>query len=376
MPNEKLVGEDILQLRNERGNICVSVIVPTHRTSPERRADKQEVEKVLDNAKQLLRYKYPEDQISPLLRSMDELLASVDFMHNTEGIGLYISSNVKLAVQFPFPVQEKVLVDDNFEIRDLLYKISYATPYYVLMLTEQGGRFFEGRWKGLAEIKDNNWPKEYKDEYVYEKPVRSSSHAGYAHVKNYEKDKPELEAIRFKNFFQEVDKALNSYFTDNISLVLLGPEKELAWFEEVSRHKKNMIGKIRGNYNHSNSESLADMAWPVMLAYLQDERQQLINEFVEKIGERLGISGIQEIWEAAGEGRGFKLLVEKDFRCPGFVVENDPHLWLRPPQKPHRILADVVDELIERVIEKGGQVYFTDNDMLKDYGRVALIMRY
>ncbi len=118
------------------------------------------------------------------------------------------------------------------------------------------------------------------------------------------------------------------------------------------------------------------MAWPVMLAYLQDERQQLINEFVEKIGERLGISGIQEIWEAAGEGRGFKLLVEKDFRCPGFVVENDPHLWLRPPQKPHRILADVVDELIERVIEKGGQVYFTDNDMLKDYGRVALIMRY
>jgi len=311
-----------------------------------------------------------------LIRSMDELFGSIDFMRNMEGIGLYVSPNIKLAVKFPFPVKEKVMVDDNFEIRDLLYKINYAVPYYVLMLAEKGGRLFEGRWKDLAEIKDNNWPMEYKDDYVYEKPVRSSSYAGYSHVKDYEKDKSELESIRFKDFFHKVDEALHAYLVDNSSLILLGSEKELAWFEDVSKHKKGIRGKIQGSYIHSNSELLAQITWPVMHGYLEDERQQLIKEFSEKIGARLAVSGIQEIWEAAGAGRAFKLLVEKDFRCPGFVVENVPHLYLRPPQKPHKILADAVDELIETVLEKGGHVYFTGNDTLKDYGHVALITRY
>ena len=73
MANEKLPGEDLIQLRKERGNICISVIVPTHRISPERRVDRLEIERALDKAKQLLRYKYAERQIEPLLLSMDEL---------------------------------------------------------------------------------------------------------------------------------------------------------------------------------------------------------------------------------------------------------------------------------------------------------------
>ena len=98
---------------------------------------------------------------------------------------------------------------------------------------------------------------------------------------------------------------------------------------------------------------------------------------MKKIGEHLGISGIQEVWQAAKEGRAFKLLVEKDFRKPGFVAKDAYKLFfLRPPQNSHKILADAVDDIIEMVLEKNGQVFFTDNDALKDYQRIALITRY
>jgi hypothetical protein len=376
MTNEKLLGEDLLSLLNEKGNVCVSIIVPTHRTSPGRRADKLETEKAIDHAKQLLQYKYPEHQIKPLLYALDELFQASDFLHNTEGIGLYVSSNIKIAIQFPFPVKEKVMVENDFEIRDLLYKINYSTPYHVLMLTEKCGRLFEGCWNNLSEIKDNNWPTEYKDDYIYEKPAHSSHYAGYSHVKMYEKDKSELEAVRFKNFFHQLDKSSDAYLIDNTPLIVLGPQKELSWFEQVSKHKKNIINKIHGSFNYSNLKSLSDLAWPPMFEYLQNERKQLVKEFEEKIGAYLSVSGIQEIWEAANEGKALKLLVEKDFRCPGFIVENDHHLYLCPPQKPHKILADAIDELIETVLEKKGYVYFMNNDMLKDYGRIALIKRY
>ncbi len=376
MITEKLTGEDLLRLQNEKGNICVSVIVPTHRKSPERRGDSLEVEKAIEKAKRLLLYKYTEEQAKPLSHSMDEIYDGIDFLHNTEGIGLFISPNLRMAVRFPFTVEEKIMAGDSFETRDLLYHINYALPYFTLLLTEKGGRLFEGRWKEITEIADNHWPVEYRDDYEYSKPVRSSSYAGHAHVKIYEKDKSELEAIRFKNFYQRLDDALDAYLLNNIPLILLGPERELPWFEEVTKHKKNVLGKITGSYSHSNLKAITEMAWPVMFEHLQDERKQLVREFEEKIGERLGISGIQQVWEAAGEGKGLKLLVEKDYRCPGFIAENDHHLHLIPPSKPHKILADAVNELIETMIEKGGNVYFTDNEMLKDYGRVALIKRY
>jgi hypothetical protein len=376
MISEKLVGEDLLELQNEKGNICISVIVPTHRLSPERRVDKLNIKRAIEKAEQLLELKYSEEIIKPLMKKIDELFQHIDFEHNTEGLGLYVSSNIELSVQLPFPVEEKVIVGDSFEIRDLLYKVNYSNPYYVLLLTEKGARLFEGTWKKMNEIKDKNFPKEYEEEYSYNPPSNIATHSGYAHTKGFEKDKSELEEIRFKNFFHQIDKRLNDYLAGNEALIVLGVKKELGYVEHISKHVKLIAAKIPGSYSHDNLKQLSDLVWPAMYAYLQNERAKLINEFKEKIGEHLGTSGIQEIWEAAYEGKAFKLLVEKDHRCPGFVDETDYHLSLRPPQRPHKVLVDVVDDLMEMVLEKDGKVFFVDNDLLKDYGRIALITRY
>jgi hypothetical protein len=68
--------------------------------------------------------------------------------------------------------------------------------------------------------------------------------------------------------------------------------------------------------------------------------------------------------------------VEKDYKSPGFTESGSNELYLRPPQKAHRILADAVDDIIECVLEKNGQVFFVEDGMLKDYQRIALITRY
>lgn len=376
MVNEELYGEDLLTLQQEKGEICVSIIVPTHRLSPERRADKPEVKRAMEKAKQLLRYKYKPEKAELLIGKMDELFKMIDFSHNTEGLGFYFSPSVSLTVKFPFTVEEKVMADNNFELRDLLYKINFGKPYYVLLLSERGAKLFEGSWQEVSEIRDKNFPLEYQDEFIYDRPSRSSSYAGQAHVKSFERDKSVMEEKRFTDFFRYADILLKDYLRDDISLILLGPEKELAWFDKISDNSKHIIQKSPGNYNYFNLKQIADAAWPAMQQHLQQERVMLVREFEEKIGEQRGVSGIQQVWEAAKEGRAFKLLVEKDYRSPGFVTANDYRLYLRPPKETHRALADAVDELIEMVIEKKGKVYFTDNDMLKDYQRIALITRY
>ncbi|MDP4261359.1 MAG: hypothetical protein Q8941_02400 [Bacteroidota bacterium] len=376
MSTEKLLGEDLVALQNEKGNICVSVIVPAHRLSPERRTDVTEVKKAIEKAGQLLQYKYGEKEVEPLVQTMHGLYKTIDFTHNLDGIGLYVSPHFKLSVKFPFPVEEKVMAGDSFEIRDLLYKINYSIPYYVLVLTEKHIRLFEGSWDELAEIKDKNFPVDYKDDFEYAKPVHSAHYAGYSQVKGFEKDKSELETIRFRDFFREVDKLLDNYLVNDTPLLLTGVERELSLFGGITGHARKIAGKITRSFNYSHEKELADIAWPAMYQYFKNEREKLVKEFAEKIGEGLAVTGIQDIWSAAQEGRALKLLVEKDYRCPGFLTGEGYRLHLFPPESPHKVLPDAVDALIVAVLEKSGHVFFVDNGTLKDYDRIALITRY
>ncbi|MBZ5858070.1 baeRF3 domain-containing protein [Flavihumibacter profundi] len=376
MLNEKLPGEDLISLQKEKGKICISIIVPTHKTSPERRIDELAVTRAVKSATEYLNYKYPDTDTKPLLRSLEELVQEIDYTHNSEGIGLYVSPGFKLSVKYPFPIEEKVIVGESFEVRDLLYKQNFANPYFVLLLSEKGVHLLEGSWSQLSEITDKNFPRKYTEEYIYSKPSKPTSYSGYTHEKGFEKDKSELIEIRAKDFFREADELLKDYLIGETPLVVVGVEKELSWFEDISKHRQHIIKKIHGNYAHSNPKQIADIVWPEMLAHFEQKRNDLIKDFVEKLGTHLGTSGIQDVWQAAKEGKALKLLVEKDYRCPGFTDKEGYHLYLRPPEKTHNILADAVDDLIEMVLNKNGQVYFTENGSLSDYEKIALITRY
>jgi hypothetical protein len=366
--------ETLKRLQSEKGNICVSVIVPTHRTSPDRRTDPLNTQKAIEKAEGLMMMKYPADIVVSLTKKLKELFLQIDFDHNEDGLGLFVSPNIQLQTSFPFPVKEKIIVGDSFGIRDVLYKENFSDPYHVLLLTEQGARLFYGSLNFLEETIDSQFPLHYEDDYIYNPPIRTTSYAGQAHVRSIEKDKSELEAIRYSSFLHLVDTFLDQYLLNNDALIVLGVKKNLALYEKISRHQQKLVGKIAGNYSHLNLKQLSDLVLPVIFGYQQDIRAKLIEEFREQ--HTRGKGGIQDVWKAAIERSAFKLLVEKDYSCAGFLDADKKHIYLKPPQKPHTKLADAVDALIELILEKEGHVYFVENGLLKDYGRIALITRY
>lgn len=86
--------------------------------------------------------------------------------------------------------------------------------------------------------------------------------------------------------------------------------------------------------------------------------------------------GIHQVWTAVKEGRGLKLLVEKDFRCAGFVGNEGGQLFLKKPELSYHTIPDVVDTLIAMTLQHKGQVVFFDPPMLQEYQSIALITRY
>ena len=245
------------------------------------------------------------------------------------------------------------------------------------MLSEKEARLFEGRLNSLLEITDHNFPKKYVDDYIYSHPSRGSSSVGNAFVRAFEKDRSQLEEIRYQHFSGQVGDSLKDYLINNTPLIVAGAKKDLSHFKIANRNRLHVIGEIPGNYSYTGLMELAELSWDLFRPFLDQAKLQLVREFEEKIGQGLGVTGMPEIWRSAVEGRGLELLVEKDFSQAGFLKNGDPiHLYLSPPNEPHRILADAIDDLIECVLEKNGHVTFMENDSLRDYQRIALITRY
>lgn len=96
----------------------------------------------------------------------------------------------------------------------------------------------------------------------------------------------------------------------------------------------------------------------------------------DALGKKLAVTGILSVWQAAEEGKGLILLVEKDYALPGFVTEEGSKLFLHPPAEPHRIITDAVDDVMETVLAKGGKVKMVENGKLNNYEHMALILRY
>lgn len=376
MTTDNSITGSILKLMEMKGNICLTMIIPTHRLSPERRIDLLEVEKLRENARQVLLFRYPEKEAKLVLKQLDDELDKINYTHNEEGIGIFITENNRLTIQFPFPVEEKLTIGDHFITRDLLYLNNQCPVYFVLSLSEQGTRLFKGHWNKLEEIRDGIFPEKFEAEYLYNKPSRSTSYSGEAHVKDFERDKSVIKELRLTDFFRQTNRKLSHYINEHSPLIILGPEKEISWFRKTVSNKMNIIHHTGGAFHHLDEKNLSEVTWPFMEKHLMNEQLKMVGDFEEKIGLHRGVDDLQEIWNSARSGNALKLLVEKDFRIPGFIGKDDEHLYLTPPAKAHTTIPDAVESIIETVLEKNGEVVFTANGLLNDHNHLALITRY
>ena len=374
---ECLPGEEILELENAAGNVCVTVIIPTHRLSPERRADRLTLKRAVDQAVDQLRYKYDSELLArSLSSSLKQLAEDADLLHNYDGLGLYVSTGIKKIFRFPFQVTGKVLVSDRFDLRDLWYKSQLSAPYSILMITENSVKFWRGQVEELEQISDEHIPDAYHEEYLYEMPSRSSSYAGYAHVKSFEKDRSVVEENRMKSFLKKIDQSIRKYIIGDQPLILLAPDKIISWYKEVIKTATPIAASIEGNYAHSKDAEIVVRVWPHVYDFYKKEFEKEVATANELAGHHRAVFGIEACWRAASEGNAYKLLVEKDFHCMGYALKNGRQLFLHTPTFPHVAFQDAVHELMNLVKSKKGKIIFGENNSLSNCGHIALITRY
>lgn len=349
---------------------CISIIVPTDRVN--KKKNYEVLKKSLQKAKALLKNKELSEEIrNNLLMKIEGIIPRLPESVSA-GIGIYISRSYSTIITLPFDVKSKVIIGNSFDIRDLLYLKQYSSPYYILKLSKRGVHLYEGSLDEIREIKDGKFPLVFVDQFEYERAsIADSSNS----LKGFERDKTQISEIRLRSVFREADAHVKVYLKSDSKLLLAGTQKMIALYNSVASLKDKVAGKISGSYNENNLDILRDSAWVAIVQIIKKEiAQQIVNVGEKKNGQLA--EGLQQAWTAASEGKGRILMIEKDLHHRGYRKDTDRKFYLQPPKKPYVVIPDIVEDLIETVRAKHGEVLLTEEGQLKAFDHVALVLRY
>lgn len=369
--------KELEELISAKNGPCVSIIVPFTKFSAERKQNPIRMKKAIREAEKMLIEKYGVENTKDLIEKINKAPEEIDFLHPNDGVGIYVSHNVRKIINFASSVTEKIIVGTEFEIREVEYLSKTLFVYHLLILSKGYTRLFKGYGTILNEINDSNFPASYVDDHEYLRP-RHMSYTGSS-PKSISIDKSITTEKRLHFFLKHMDDLLHLYLSEKSHLVIAGVDQNISYYKELSKYRKNIIFSITGNFDHYNQTELSKVILPEINKYIEEDNKKLVKEFEELIGKGKAVCGIPEVWKNANRGKGDILIVEKDYRQPAAVNEEQFEVLLDGDSrkiKSFKKLDDAVNDIIETVIKNNGNVVFVENESLVKYKRIALILRY
>jgi hypothetical protein len=360
-----MTRHDVLALQAHRAYPSISLLLPTHRTSPDNKRDPILLKNLLNEANERLTTLLGARAAAPLLASLMAQAAAVDLRHTLDGLAILVNEHHAGAYLLPVTLKPRVTIDETFATRDLIFALNRSPRYWVLALSEKPTRLYEGVRRTLIEVREGGFPLE---------------HTGPGGALSLPEliDKSKYEDEQHRQFFRRVDRALDPFLkADPLPLCLVGVERWLAHYRDVAGTRPT-TASLTGNHDQTSPTDLGRLVWPVMEEALHQERLRALSTLDAAVGAQRVASGIIDVWARAYEGRGALLLVEEGYHQ---VAQLEPERGRLQPLAegdpvPPEAIGDAVDEVIEAVLAAKGEVVFFDDGILEGHERIALTLRY
>jgi hypothetical protein len=357
---------EIHLLQKIRGYPAVTITLPTHRTAPDNRQDPIRARNLVEQAANRLLGEFTKREVEPLLVRLEQLVGTIDYHHTLDGLALFVNRDFARAVQLPFTLHERVVVDESFFTRDLVLAMNRMPRYWTLALSEKPTRLFEGTRETMWEVRAGGFPITHTGPGG-EQPLPG----GFGVEKSAYRDE------RHRQFFRRVDAALRPFLAeDPLPLAVVGVDRFLAFFNEVTDHKTVIVTRLTGGHDKTSAHELGQLVWPLVKANLDERRNEVLAELDRAVGAQRSVSTVGEVWRSAHEGRGRLLVVEEGFHFPARVDETGRYITPADDLNAPGVVDDAVDEIIETVLSKQGRVVFVDDGQLAAHQRIAMILRY
>jgi hypothetical protein len=348
------------QLTETRGEPAVSILCPLDTRRPGNPHDPRVLAGLRDRAVEAIEAVLRGREASSLIARIDDAIASVDLEHPSPGIAVLVAPGVSRVLSLDNVVEPHVVVGKTFATHDLVAALARHLRGRVLVLAQARTRCIDVTGDDAFEHHDDGFPVEVEPPTEADAPHRDFPLDEHEHA----------EAAKF--VFRAVDHALATMQRRDVRpLVLMGTERDVAYFEGVTNWRVYVVGRVYGNYERDTVTEIGQRAGAAFAEHAETQQQATRDEIRESLGTR-AVSGIADVWQVARDGRGHRLVVEDGFRFNARVVDGA----LEAAPEGEAGAFDAVDDVVDAVIRQGGEVVPMRAGSLSDLGQVALLVRY
>jgi hypothetical protein len=366
--------DSIRTLIGHEAGTCVSIYLPTRPggSADDRAAYAGELRKIRAE------FSATESRatVDQLLAPLEQLNTTDLWQHASEGLCVFRSAGLTAHWNLPVKFPERTVVASTFHIRPLLDFVHSNQRFFVVVLTSERVALLKGSATGLSNVPLASLPKTWSQ--VVPERERERLHGMHSagrgntvhHAGPDDRGRMEDEA----RFVRAVHHALREALRDEHAPILLAGAERLV-------HQLRALSPIDGasaaigNVAHETLTELHARAWPIA--------RQLMAEKGERVKDRWGglwprgraIDDIGSIARCAVTGRVRDLLIQEGSTLWGVLdhatggVELHEHARVGHEE-------DVLDDLAEAVLMRGGEVHSLAKGEMPSGSVVAATLRW
>lgn len=376
----QLTADRLTTLRSSQQPPCISLYQPTHRSHPANQQDPIRFRNLERSMEASLKEKYAPRDVRNLLAPFQSLERDGQFWnHRTDGLAIMSSTDTFELFELQRPVQELLVVANNFYTKPLLRILQSADRYQILCLSRSEARLFEGNRDALDPVDLTDIPStviEALGELTSAPQVTVRSTPSGGSVYYGLGTGPEQTDLDRDRFFRVIDRAtLENYSRPSgLPLMLAALTENQAPFRAISHNPFLMAEAIQVNPDALDADQLRKLAWQQIEPSYLARLAKLVDRYNAGLPKQLASDQVAQISQSTIMGRVATLLVEADRQLPGRL--DDATGKIEPADPSHPEVGDVLNDLAEMVLRMNGEVVVVPAERMPTRSGIAAIYRY
>ena len=360
------------QLKDVKGDPAVSIFVPTHRTFPDNEKDSIALKNALTETENRLFELYEKRPVWAIMEKINKEFEHHQHNYNLDTLAVFATPEEVHVHAFPFHVVPRVVIDDNFALRDLVREDLQALHYYILTVSRSEAR--------LYEVFNDSLIKEFTGEDKFNTgltfPMKNS--VGSSERTADDRANGIAEENLYREFLNRVDKNVQELYRDTpLPVFVAGDDKAVGFYQQECDDVRVIGGTLTSTENVEwDARLLIEDLQETVQAHQLEQEKLAVEQIGQTRGQNLLMADLASIYRSAIEGRVDTLFVRKGYVMPAQVDKENWNIVTDLPEDAVADTDDVVDDIIDTVLQNGGQVSFIRPELFDEGENVLAKLRY
>lgn len=344
---------------------CVSLIMPFDPKMNLKTELTHKLKITVDKIEHQLLENYEHEKAIIVTGRLRNLLNNLNYDTYKKSIALYVSPIFEKVYYLDIPVEEKIIIDESFEIRDLVYNKKDLHNYLVLLLSSEWTKVYMGNANEFVRVKTAT--PDNVNAIWNDVPSKTANFTDPSYRKE----------VMLNKFLKYSDDGLSMMLKSTpYPVFVMGTDRTIGHYKKITENNRHIAEYIHGNYEEATEADIKTVLAPYLLNWKKVKYENILHQLDGAMSAGKLVTGVENVWQEVSRKNCQLLVVEKNFVFAAQKVSETEIIPFTKIGENSMFIKDAVDDIIEKILLSGGDVEFADEKLPADYNHIALIKYY